>query len=110
MCWWCHVSAGSFCKRRLDGRLYQDPADCRAYIYCSGGYAYRAQCDEGLYYDHKLQACNYDNGQCAGEATHKSHPHFSAGNLIWRLLGKLTQRSRQACERRSGGVLKTSGY
>ena len=50
----------------MDGKLYQDPADCRVYIYCSGGYAYRAHCDEGLYYDHKLWACNYDNGQCAG--------------------------------------------
>ena len=60
------ICLGSFCKRRMDGKLHRDPSDCTAYIYCSGGYAYRARCDEGLYYDHKLQACNYNNGQCAG--------------------------------------------
>ena len=57
-----------FCKTRKDGKLYPDPYDCRAYIYCSGGYAYRALCGKGLYYDEETQMCDYDFGSCAGKA------------------------------------------
>jgi len=55
-----------FCKHRKDGKLYPDPWDCRAYIYCSGGYAYRALCGKGLYYDNQSQMCDYDIGSCMG--------------------------------------------
>ena len=64
----CMCIPAEFCKSRKDGKLYPDPYDCRAYIYCSGGYAYRALCGKGLYYDEETQMCDYDFGSCAGKA------------------------------------------
>ncbi len=59
--------SAKFCKKKVDGKLYPDPRECRAYIYCSGGYAYRAECGKGLYYNDVSQQCDYDFGACACE-------------------------------------------
>ena len=56
-----------FCDFRKDGKIYPDPHDCRSYIYCSGGFAYKSTCSVGLYYEKKFQACEFDRfKKCAG--------------------------------------------